>query len=211
MYYIARFFPSIRYFLTILPFGIYIIISGESFGDGDEYTIPQYLNHSHEQVKTWYAQHYADSHKAMTPLNIEKDYWNIIESLDQEYFVEYGNDVDTHTFGSGFPKSERGRCLGAEIDIDKVDAPEPDFGSEDYYKETYWNLNNIPCCDESILRHVKVGINGINVPWLYFGSIFATFCYHTEDNDFYSINYHHYGKIGLVAAQFVLPMIDSVP
>jgi hypothetical protein len=100
--------------------GIYIIIRGESFGDGDEYTIPQYLNHSHEQVKTWYAQHYADSHKAMTPLNIEKDYWNIIESLDQEYFVEYGNDVDTHTFGSGFPKSERGRCLGAEIDIDKV-------------------------------------------------------------------------------------------
>ena len=171
------------------------IQEGISFGDGDEYTISDYLKYSHEQVKHWYAENYARTNKVMNPQNIEKDYWDIIESSDQEYYVEYGNDVDTHVFGSGFPKSERGRCLGSEIDIDKFHLPEPLFGTEDYYKETYWNPNNIPCCDESILRHVKVGINGINVPWLYFGSIFATFCYHTEDNDFYSFNYHHYGMI----------------
>ena len=71
--------------------------------------------------------------------------------------------------------------------------PEPEFGTEDYYKETYWNLNNIPCAPDSVLRHVKVGINGINVPWMYYGSLFTTFCWHNEDNHLYSINYHHKG------------------
>lgn len=46
---------------------------------------------------------------------------------------------------------------------------------------------------DSVLRHVKVGIAGINVPWLYFGSLFSTFCWHNEDNYLYSINYHHKG------------------
>ena len=63
----------------------------------------------------------------------------------------------------------------------------------EFYKETYWNLNNIPNCPDSILQHIKVGINGINVPWMYFGNLFSTFCWHNEDNYLYSINYHHWG------------------
>ncbi|KAL3919680.1 MAG: hypothetical protein SGILL_003633, partial [Bacillariaceae sp.] len=38
-----------------------------------------------------------------------------------------------------------------------------------------------------------VGINGINVPWMYYGSLFTTFCWHNEDSYLYSINYHHKG------------------
>jgi len=126
--------------------------------------------------------------------NLEKDYWNIVETQSQSVIVEYGNDVDAQAFGSGFPSSERGRCIeSATIDVDKVDLPEPKFGTDDFYKETWWNLNNIPCAPDSILRHIKVGINGINVPWMYYGSLFSTFCWHNEDNYLYSINYHHWG------------------
>jgi len=44
-----------------------------------------------------------------------------------------------------------------------------------------------------VLRHVKVPLNGVNVPWLYMGTLFSTFCWHNEDNYLYSINYHHDG------------------
>jgi len=32
-----------------------------------------------------------------------------------------------------------------------------------------------------------------NVPWMYHGSLYTTFCWHNEDNNLYSINYHHQG------------------
>ena len=54
-------------------------------------------------------------------------------------------------------------------------------------------MNNFPNAPGSVLRHVKVGINGINVPWMYYGSLFTTFAYHNEDNYLYSINYNHRG------------------
>jgi hypothetical protein len=129
----------------------------------------------------------------MTPKNLERDYWDIVETPVHRVVVEYGNDVDTTEFGSGFPASERGRCINGKINPEKVGEPEPKFGTADFYKETGWNLKNIPCSPDSILRHVRVGINGINVPWLYFGCLFSTFCWHNEDNYLYSINYHHKG------------------
>mmetsp|Transcript_28095 Transcript_28095/g.57486 ORF Transcript_28095/g.57486 Transcript_28095/m.57486 type:complete len:699 (-) Transcript_28095:1291-3387(-) len=131
----------------------------------------------------------------MTPANLEYDYWDIVETQRYEIDVDYGNDVDTASaFGSGFPISERGRSVNSSnFQCSQDELPEPEFGTEEYYKETFWNLNNIPNSKTSVLRHVKVGINGINVPWLYFGALFSTFCWHTEDNYMYSINYHHRG------------------
>lgn len=125
--------------------------------------------------------------------NLERDFWNIVETRSQEVNVEYGNDVDTAEFGSGFPLSERGRSIAGTKNPDRVDEAEPEFGTEDYYKETWWNLNNIPSAPDSVLRHVRLGLNGINVPWMYYGSLFSTFCWHNEDNYLYSINYNHRG------------------
>ena len=178
---------------------------GISFGDGEEYTASEYLKMAQEETKKWGNKNFPanDSEnkgglpeagsKTITPEILEQKYWDTVETHADEHTVEYGNDVDTHEYGSGFPRSERGRYIGGEIDTDKVNLPEPKFGTDDFYKETYWNLNNIPCCPDSILRHIKVGVNGINVPWMYFGSLFATFCWHNEDNYLYSINYHHWG------------------
>lgn len=130
----------------------------------------------------------------MTPENLESDYWDIVETQRYDIDVDYGNDVDTSEHGSGFPLSERGRSVNSpNFQQSKEELPEPAFGTDDFYKETFWNLNNIPNSKNSVLRHLKVGINGINVPWLYFGCLFSTFCWHNEDNYMYSINYHHRG------------------
>lgn len=173
---------------------------GISFGDGEEYSIKDYLKMSIKHSRNWQDRYYrskcgtSEWREKMTPHNIESDYWDIVETHSETVEVEYGNDIDSTEFGSGFPRSERGRCVNGETDVDKFDLPEPEFGTEDFYKETYWNLNNIPCSPDSVLRHLKIGINGINVPWLYFGCLFSTFCWHNEDNYLYSINYHHWGS-----------------
>ena len=180
---------------------------GISFGDGVEYTAADYQQMASIKAKEWKHQYYPDhdlvkthavngedaARKLFIPENIERDYWDVVETHSREVTVEYGNDVDVTTFGSGFPMSERGRAIcGREIP-EKMAEPEPKFGEDDFYKETWWNLNNIPSAPDCVLRYVKVGINGVNVPWMYFGSLFTTFCWHNEDNYLYSINYHHKG------------------
>lgn len=181
---------------------------GISFGDGDDYNAFDYQQMASQKAKEWKMKHYPDhdlvkmlaasdnedaARKIMSSENLERDYWDVVETHSREVTVEYGNDVDTTVFGSGFPLSERGRAVYGQKITEKMCQPEPKFGSEDYYKETWWNLNNIPSAPDSVLRHVKVGINGINVPWMYYGCLFSTFCWHSEDNYLYSMNYHHKG------------------
>jgi len=69
-----------------------------------------------------------------------------------------------------------------------------DMFSADYYTRTGWNLVNIAASEGSVLTHLQTSINGINVPWLYIGMLFSSFCWHNEDNYLYSINYSHFGE-----------------
>jgi hypothetical protein len=52
-----------------------------------------------------------------------------------------------------------------------------------------WNVNNL----DNVLNQIGVTLPGVNTPYLYFGMWKATFPWHVEDMDLYSINYLHFG------------------
>ncbi|WOL12239.1 putative lysine-specific demethylase JMJ14 isoform X2 [Canna indica] len=108
--------------------------------------------------------------------DIEGEYWRIVEDSTDEVEVHYGADLDTVTFGSGFPKV---------LSADKTEV--------DPYLLSGWNLNNLPRLPGSILSFEKEDISGVLVPWLYVGMCFSSFCWHVEDHHLYSLNYMHFG------------------
>ena len=92
--------------------------------------------------------------------------------------VEYAADVPTSIFGSAFGKKGQ-----------KVLSP-----LQEEYEKHMWNLNNLPSLPNSLMQFPRLqDINGINLPWLYIGMRYATFCWHYEDLMLNSINYHHWG------------------
>jgi histone demethylase JARID1 len=75
--------------------------------------------------------------------------------------VLYGADLETATFGSGFPKAS---ALMTE-------------GDSDQYVVSGWNLNNLPRLPGSVLCFEGCDISGVLVPWLYVGMCFSSFCW----------------------------------
>ena len=62
-----------------------------------------------------------------------------------------------------------------------------------------FSLLNLCFLQESLFQFThKEGeellLSGINVPWIYFGMLFSTFCWHIEDMYLYSVNYLIEGK-----------------
>ena len=66
-----------------------------------------------------------------------------------------------------------------------ADMPGSLFGEET--KE--WNVANL----DNLLKRLRHKIPGVNSTYLYLGMWKATFCWHVEDMDLYSINYIHFG------------------
>lgn len=65
-----------------------------------------------------------------------------------------------------------------------------DISGSLFTKETtHWNIANL----DNLLNRVGSKVPGVNTPYLYFGSWKATFSWHLEDMDLYSINYIHFG------------------
>lgn len=94
--------------------------------------------------------------------------------------VEYGADLHTVDYGSGFPK--------------KGIADEQQHPDWVEYINSPWNLNNLPTSSGSVFEHVNTNIDGMSVPWMYVGMCFSAFCWHNEDHWTYSINYLHWGE-----------------
>lgn len=109
---------------------------------------------------------------------VEKEFWRIVSSIDEDVTVEYGADLHTVDHGSGFPTKNTTVNLS----------------QQEEYIESSWNLNNLPVLKGSVLGHINASISGMKVPWMYVGMCFATFCWHNEDHWSYSINYLHWGE-----------------
>ncbi|XP_062545101.1 lysine-specific demethylase 5 [Armigeres subalbatus] len=163
-----------------------------------EYTLQQFGEMA-DQFKSNYFN--MPVHLVPTEL-VEKEFWRIVSSIDEDVTVEYGADLHTMDHGSGFPTKSSLYLL-----------PE-----DQEYAESSWNLNNLPVLDESILGHINADISGMKVPWMYVGMCFATFCWHNEDHWSYSINYLHwgepktwYGVPGNRAEEFEVAMKSAAP
>lgn len=175
------------------------------FDDGKEYTFAEYRQMSEEFSKSWREQHYSGNNGTeevpMTEELLEKEYWSLVETQNKVANVEYGNDLSINTYQSGFPS--RAATVASETEgtdasqEDRNEGVEPlnsrSMFTDAYYARTGWNLINLPSSAGSLLKYIKSPINGINVPWLYMGMLFSTFCWHNEDNYMYSINYSHIG------------------
>lgn len=114
---------------------------------------------------------------------VEKEFWRIVSSIDEDVTVEYGADLHTMDHGSGFPTKETVATV--------VEYEHPSIKK---YAESSWNLNNLPVLEGSVLGYINADISGMKVPWMYVGMCFATFCWHNEDHWSYSINYLHWGE-----------------
>uniref|UniRef100_A0A096MEC7 [histone H3]-trimethyl-L-lysine(4) demethylase n=1 Tax=Poecilia formosa TaxID=48698 RepID=A0A096MEC7_POEFO len=130
----------------------------------------------------------ADSFKAdyfnmpvhMVPTElVEREFWRLVSSIEEDVTVEYGADIHSKEFGSGFPMNNGKKELTKE---------------EEDYARSGWNLNVMPVLEQSLLCHINGDISGMKVPWLYVGMVFSTFCWHIEDHWSYSINYLHWGE-----------------
>ena len=77
----------------------------------------------------------------------------------------------------------------------------------------------MPRVPSSLLTHIQdEKISGINVPWMYMGMMFATFCWHNEDSHLNSVSYLHYGAPktwygipGKYAQRFIKAMRSIMP
>ena len=98
-----------------------------------------------------------------------------------------------------FDKSDHLQVIyAADIQINKyINRDDLQNISQEFALPHNWGLMNVNSLLDSLLQFNNFGdfepISGINVPWLYFGMLYSTFCWHTEDLYLYSINYMHQG------------------
>ncbi|KPM05996.1 lysine-specific demethylase 5A-like protein [Sarcoptes scabiei] len=113
--------------------------------------------------------------------DLEKEFWRIVSTpFENVVCVEYGADLYTNDYGSGFPTQKNSSSLSDNKIKEYINSP--------------WNLNNLPTLSDSVFEHINTNINGMIIPWMYVGMCFSAFCWHNEDHWTYSINYLHWGE-----------------
>uniref|UniRef100_A0A3B3S562 [histone H3]-trimethyl-L-lysine(4) demethylase n=1 Tax=Paramormyrops kingsleyae TaxID=1676925 RepID=A0A3B3S562_9TELE len=147
---------------------------------GFEQATREYTLQSFGEMADTFKSDYFNMPVHMVPTDlVEREFWRLVSSIEEDVTVEYGADIHSKDFGSGFPLNNGRRKLSPE---------------EEEYARSGWNLNVMPVLEQSLLCHINGDISGMKVPWLYVGMCFSTFCWHIEDHWSYSINYLHWGE-----------------
>uniref|UniRef100_A0A8B9LSY9 [histone H3]-trimethyl-L-lysine(4) demethylase n=1 Tax=Astyanax mexicanus TaxID=7994 RepID=A0A8B9LSY9_ASTMX len=147
---------------------------------GFEQAVREYTLQSFGEMADHFKSDYFNMPVHMVPTElVEKEFWRLVSSIEEDVIVEYGADIGSKDVGSGFPVRDGKRRL---------------VGDEEEYANSGWNLNNMPVLEQSVLTHINADISGMKVPWLYVGMCFSSFCWHIEDHWSYSINYLHWGE-----------------
>ncbi len=120
----------------------------------------------------------------------EKLFWELCKTQKEEK-VFYAADVPYFKFFSQRDNLE----MNSLISNNREDRKKK---QNENVKDEYWTLQNINLLENSLFQFLKKeeksNISGLTMPWLYFGMIFSTFCWHVEDLFLYSLNYMHYGS-----------------
>jgi len=135
------------------------------YGDGKMFTLTTFKKYANAFKKKWF-----DMDEEIPPEEIENAFWRIVENCEDNVQVHYGSDLDVSNTGSGFPNDP-----------------------EDLKQASGWNLNIFAKWPGSLLSYLHENIGGVTIPMMYVGMLFSAFCWHTEDNNLYSINYLHHG------------------
>ncbi|KAG9287256.1 hypothetical protein G9A89_008886 [Geosiphon pyriformis] len=143
------------------------------FGEGSEYTLTEFLQKANS-FKQLYLKKHPPKPGVSLEDHMEAEFWRLANSMDENLEVEYGADINSTQYGSGFP--------------------DPETEPEDPYSISPWNLRNLPRLYDSLLHVIQPDIPGMMLPWVYVGMAFSAFCWHVEDQYTYSINYMHCGE-----------------
>ncbi|XP_026125628.1 lysine-specific demethylase 5C isoform X1 [Carassius auratus] len=174
---------------------------------GFEQATREYTLQSFGEMADTFKADYFNMPVHMVPTElVEKEFWRLVSSIEEDVTVEYGADIHSKDFGSGFPVNNGKRHLSDEEEVSFFFfyfSFFPCFGQESKliplfllqeYARSGWNLNVMPVLEQSVLCHINADISGMKVPWLYVGMVFSAFCWHIEDHWSYSINYLHWGE-----------------
>eukprot|EP01126_Amoeba_proteus_P019333 TRINITY_DN1995_c0_g1_i22.p1 TRINITY_DN1995_c0_g1~~TRINITY_DN1995_c0_g1_i22.p1 ORF type:complete len:640 (+),score=101.97 TRINITY_DN1995_c0_g1_i22:270-2189(+) len=126
----------------------------------------------------------------------EREYWRIVQSGDEWVQVQYGSDLDVAQHGSGFPFNpnceDENHRKRATTFLRGCRRKKQKQASSNYMMRSGWNVNNLS--EATFLHHMQEDVAGVTRPMLYVGMLYSSFCWHTEDNYLYSINYLHTGQ-----------------
>ncbi|KAI4324609.1 hypothetical protein MLD38_030080 [Melastoma candidum] len=109
---------------------------------------------------------------------VESEFQSILKDPTTNIEVLFGDDIDSKSFGSGFPTTSDSQTMS----------------DDSCCVECSWNLNNTPQLPGSLLCFEDYGTSSILGTRLRVGMCFSTSLWKSEDHRLYSIRYLHFGN-----------------